>query len=245
MNRQATISTVICVLWVALLASFSAQAQNSFQNLDFESANVPASPAEFYPNFVSVGSALPGWRAYLGADRQTQVGYNAPANSTASITLMGPTWSTTYTGRYYGVGIIGGNYSVDLQTGASPSNLGDINASIEQTGSVPSDVKSLQFNALETTPLTVSFNGNSLMPVALSSGVSADGVPYTSYGADISAWAGQTGELEFTADFNGSFNFVVVDDISFSTTAVPEPSIVVLIAIGGLVFGARRWFGWR
>jgi hypothetical protein len=217
-----------------------------FQDLDFESANVPASGPEPYGTFVPIGSALPGWTAYLGSEQLTQVGYNAPANSTASITLIGPTWNSSDVG-VYGVGIIDGNYSVDLQTGGvPPSYTVDDNASILQNGAVPSTAESLQFKAFETTPLSVSFNGNALIPVALSSGMSADGLPYTLYGANISAWAGQTGELEFTADFNGSFNFVVLDDISFSPNAVsPEPSIVALTAIGGLLFGARKRFARR
>jgi hypothetical protein len=66
------------------------------------------------------------------------------------------------------------------------------------------------------------------------------------YGANIAAWENVVGELEFTADFNGSYNCVLLDDISFSTTAVsPEPSIVALTAIGGLLFGARKWFARR
>jgi hypothetical protein len=225
-----------------IFKTFTGLSQGTFfQNLNFESANVAASPAELYPNYVSIGSALPNWTAYLGADQQTQVGYNAPANSTASITLIGPTWNSSR--LVYNVGIIDGNYSVVLQTGANPTGSAAIteNASIAQNGTVPSTAQSLQFDAYETTPLSVSFNGNVLIPVALSSGVSADGLPYTLYGANISAWAGQTGELEFTADFK-SYNFVVLDDITFSTTAVvPEPSVLALMVMGGLAFGARRW----
>jgi hypothetical protein len=37
-----------------------------------------------------------------------------------------------------------------------------------------------------------------------------------------------------------------LDDIAFSPTAVtPEPSIFGLTAIGGLLFGARKWFARR
>jgi hypothetical protein len=242
MISSKLITLVICALYSS--TPFVVRGQGTiFQNLDFESASVAASPSEFYPNVFSIGSVLPGWTAYLGADQQTQAGYNATANSTASITLVGPTWNGSDVGRY-GVGIIHGNYSVDLQTGSLPNNINiRVNTSIAQNGMVPSSAESLQFDAYETTPLSVSFNGNALVPVALSSGVSADGMPYTSYGANISAWAGQTGQLEFTADFNGSFNFVVLDDITFSTNAVavPEPNTLALILTGGLALAARRW----
>ena len=244
-NNNYMKSYIKCLV-VLFIASLQVNAQ-TFQNLNFESATVTASGLEPYGTFVPIGSALPGWTAYLGAQQITEVGYNSPANSTASITLIGPTWNNADV-ETYGVGIIDGNYSVDLQTGANPlyPTPPTVNASIEQNGSVPSTAQSLQFEAFETTPLTVSFNGNALVPVALSSGVSADGLPYTSYGANIAAWEGQTGELEFTADFNGSFNYVVLDDISFSTNVVsPEPSIVALSTIGGLLFGARKWFARR
>jgi hypothetical protein len=225
------------------LKPFTGLSQGTFQNFNFESANVPASSVELYPNYVPIGSALPDWTGYLGANQQTQVGYNAPANSTASITLIGPTWNSTDVGLYYGVGIIDGNYSVDLQTGAQPTGDDAIteNASIARNGTVPSSAESLQFDAFETTPLSVYFNGNALIPVVLSSGVSADGVPYNLYGANISAWAGQTGQLEFTADFNGSYNFVVLDDIMFSPSDVPEPTTLALIFLGGAILASHRW----
>jgi hypothetical protein len=241
------VKPTFCVLLrFLLLATLSAQAQGTFQDLDFESATVTASGVEPYGTFVQIGSALPGWTTYLGTQQVTEVGYNSPANSTASITLIGPTWNSADTAQYIGVGIIDGNYSVDLQTGANPLSPTPptVNASIEQNGMVPSTAQSIQFEAAETTPLSVSFNGNALTPIALSSGVfSADGVFYTLYGANISAYAGQTGELNFTAV--GSGNYVVLDDISFSSNSVPEPSIVELTAIGGLLFGARKWFARR
>jgi hypothetical protein len=232
----------ICFSLATRLAAVSGQAQGTFQNFDFESANVSPSGHQLYGTFVPIGSALPGWAGYLGADQQTQVGYNSPANSTASITLIGPTWNSVDAGAY-GVGIIDGNYSIDLQTGAVPNGQGQAeNASIAQNGTVPSTAESLQFLALETTPLSVSFNGNTLTPIALSSGMSAEGLPYTLYGANISAWAGQTGELQFTADFNGSFNYVVLDDIAFSPQSIPEPSPLALTGVGALAFALYRRF---
>lgn len=216
---------------ILFLAALSAQAQGTFTNLDFESATVAPSGPEPYGTFVPIGLALPAWNAYLGSVQLTQVGYNSPTLGTATVSVFGPTFS---------YGIIDGNYDVDLQTGAN------LNASIEQMGTIPANAETLQFDAAETTPLTVTFNGNVLNPVALSSGVSADGQGYSVYGANIAAWENVVGELEFTADFNGSYNCVLLDDISFSTTAVsPEPSIVALTAIGGLLFGARKWFARR
>jgi hypothetical protein len=103
---------------VSALSVLSAQAQG-FQNLNFESANVAASGVQPYGTFVPIGSALPGWTGYLDSVEVTQVGYNSPANSTASITLIGPTWNSFDANTYIGVGILDGNYSVDLQTQAA------------------------------------------------------------------------------------------------------------------------------
>jgi hypothetical protein len=225
-------------------ACLSAEAQ-SFVNLNFESATVTATGVQPYGTFVPVGSALPGWTAYIGTSEVTEVGYNSPANSTASITVLGPNWTSADTSEF-GVGIIDGNYSVDLQTGANPiyPTPEQVGVSIEQNGMVPSMAQSIQFEAAETTPLTVTFNGNELAPVALWSGVSSDGVHYTLYGADISTWAGQTGELNFTAVESGD-NYDVLDDISFSSVAVtPEPNVYGLMAVGGLLLGAHKW-SWR
>jgi hypothetical protein len=109
--RKIGLAQTMFVLRLVTVAG-AAEAQGTFQNLDFESANLAASPQEIYPNFVRINSALPGWTAYVGSIQQTQVGYNAPANSTASITLTGPTWSSSDAGRYV-VDIIDGSYSVD------------------------------------------------------------------------------------------------------------------------------------
>jgi hypothetical protein len=231
---------------VVLLVPLSTHAQ-TFTNLNFESADVaPTAPPTI--TYVPVGAALPGWTAFLGGVQLTQVGYNVPSTGTAGVSLFGPNWNSTDEG-VFGIGIIDGNYSIVLQEGANPLNSTplEVSASIEQNGTVPSTAESIQFKASEANPLSVSFNGNILLPVALSSGVSADGLPYTLYAANISAWANQPGELEFTATVNGSENYDVLDDISFSTTPVPspEPSIVALTAIGGLLFGARKYFARR
>jgi len=167
----------------------------------------------------------------------------------ASVCLIGPTWdSADYQGT--GFGIIDGNYTVDLETGITPLNptVTYVNASIAQTGTIPASAESLQFK--ETSyiqTLSVWFDGNMLLPVALSSGVSADGLPYTLYAANLSAWAGQTGELEFSTSASVNYAYDELDDISFSTTPVPtpEPNILDLTAIAGLAFSARRWLARR
>jgi hypothetical protein len=59
---------------------------------------------------------------------------------------------------------------------------------------------------------------------------------YTIFGGNISEWAGQTEQLTFSSSFQ---NFLI-DDISFSTQAVPEPSPLALTGVGGLLFALYR-----
>jgi hypothetical protein len=64
---------------------------------------------------------------------------------------------------------------------------------------------------------------------------------------DVSPYEGQAGTLEFTAlfNYNAGASWLGLAAINFSTTEVPEPSIVALSAIGGLLFGARKWLARR
>jgi len=219
----------------------SAMAQVTFQNLNFEAANLPVIPAGQYGGEVAVFSALPGWTAYLGNTEQSEVLHNYAYNSTATVDILGPNWQET---SGYTFGIIDGQYSVFIQSGNDPNNVTTFdNASIAQTGSVPANAESLQFKAwqLYVGTFSITFNGNSLSPVVLSSGQGPSGQPYTLYGADISPYAGQTGQLEFTQLYNTADPSLLLDDITFSPTAVPEPSTLALVVIGGVTFGMHEW----
>ena len=226
----------------AAFAALSSQAQ-TFQNLDFESATLSPTPLNEDGVYVPVGSALPGWAAYLGSVQQTQVLQNGYDSGTASIDIFGPNYYTAGAQRPGNQGTIDGNYTVFLQSGGNPvgNGLGPlISASIAQTGLVPLGDQSLEFEAWDwlpsTTTLGVLFNGNSLSPTVIGSGPN-----YTLYGVDVTPYEGQIGTLEFSAlptNPNGP-SWIELDDISFSPTAItPEPSTVALTAIGGLLFGA-------
>jgi hypothetical protein len=130
----------------------------------------------------------------------------------------------------YGIEAIQGNYSIFLQGGsfAVPSTS---YSSIGQTGQIPSNAKSLIYwgGALQVT-----FNGQPLAPYAIGTGPN-----YTIWGADISAYAGQSGQLQFTATWQTSG---ILDNIQFSSVSVPEPSSrdLILISLLFLVFHKMR-----
>jgi hypothetical protein len=145
----------------------------------------------------------------------------------------------------YEPGIVDGNYSAYLQAGPYPGGSSPFqSASIAQTGEVPLTAESLQFKAWEMFGgnFTVSFDGASLPLDLLSTGTAFSGQPYDVYGVNIAPYAGQTGTLEFTENI-GNGNSLLLDDIGFSTTSVPEPSPLVLTGIAGAMFAARR--RWR
>ncbi len=223
-------------------AVLSAHAQ-TFQDVNFESAT-PSTPVSgpLGPGVIyqPVGLALPGWTAYLGDVQQTEVIQNSYGSGTAEVDLLGP----NYPAAGPGPGTIDGNYSVLLQSGLDSTTGNLVSASIAQYGMVPLGDPSLQFKAWTTsfTVFSVSFEGNSLSPVVLGSGAN-----YTLYGVNISSYDGEPGTLEFSALFHSpGLSQIGLDDITFSPTVVsPEPSIVALTAIGGLLFGARKRFARR
>ncbi len=222
--------------WSAtFLAVLSAQAQGTFQNLNFESANLSPIVSGQYGGEVAISSALPGWSATIGGVAVTQVLQNNYTLGEASISIFGPSWNDV------DPGIIDGNYTVFLQA----FNPGQGNVSLWQTGTIPANAASLQFSAWNYTSVneafSVSFAGNSLSPVSLGSGQSASGQAYTVYGVSIAPYAGQTGQLEFTAFGGQGPDWIELDDIAFSPNGVPEPSTLALVVIGGLALAARRW----
>jgi len=228
-------------MWsVSLVTVLSSDGQTAFQNLNFENANpVLIVPSPAYPYAVTPSSALPGWSGSINGVPVTQVILNTYSLGTASIDILGPGWEQP------NPGIIGGDYTVFLQA----FNTGQGNVSLWQNGTIPANAASLQFKAWQeptaNEAYSVSFAGNSLLPVALSYGQGPSGQPYTVYGVDIAPYAGDTGRLEFTAVAGNGESGIELDDITFSPNAVPEPSTVALLVMGGLALAARRWRGNR
>jgi hypothetical protein len=223
-----TIWAVLAVVFWAGAGSGTCLAQSTFQNLGFESIhNIPVfDPPEGHPWTMPVTNALPGWSAYFGTNQRTQIYFNE--------TALGSTWIAVVDSNCSPpMGIIAGNYSVVLQGGFTAPY-----AAISQKGLVPASAQSLRFKAQHLAmpeiegALVVSLGGVSLPIFSLSSGPN-----YTLFGCDVSNFANQTEELSISAI--NPYSWWLIDSISFSAEAIPEPSTVSLLALGALFLGWR------
>ena len=208
---------------LVLLAASSTLAQGTFQNLGFESPTLPLVPNPF--GFVAAADATPGWTPYVGTNGENLL-YNNFYLGTASVDLIGPEWTNSTI-------VIDGSYSVVLQAGVgnspgSPGGIAQTEVSIRQTGQVPVGAQSILFKAhAGFMPLSVSLSGQSIPIFAVETGPN-----YILFGGDISAFGGQTVEFELAA-LPPNSNWTI-DSIEFSSQAVPEPSVLTLVALGSV-----------
>jgi len=208
----------LAVLLAVLTVAFVANAQGTFRNLDFESANVASLPPG-QGELVNLADGLPGWSADV-TNAQGMIYHNGISLAGASIVIEGPGFDP--------MSILAGSFTAYVVGEfGRPNPTGT--ASIWQTGQIPATAKSLFFLAAPTIispPFQVTVGGV-VIPVTETSSTSKYGI----WAGDISAFAGQTEQLMFTAlPAHGGF----LDQITFSPIAVPEPSTAVLIALAGL-----------
>jgi len=77
--------TAVIFPLVVLILSDSGIAQ-SFQNLNFESANIPG--ATQFGSMVPISDGLPGWSGYIGGIQQAVVYYDLSALDTSRISII-------------------------------------------------------------------------------------------------------------------------------------------------------------
>ncbi|HEY5043104.1 MAG TPA: PEP-CTERM sorting domain-containing protein [Verrucomicrobiae bacterium] len=175
-----------------------------FINLNFEAAKIIFNQNS---GFIATSNALPGWSFFLGTNQLSAVDYNDYAVAHTS----GLVGSNSL--------VLNGNFSASV----------DGNDSISQTGLIPNGSESLLFNATSSSFL-VSLGGVNLSYATISTGANSFGQSYSVYAANISGFAGQTETLTFSSP---SGIYAVLDNIQFSPVAIPEPSAISLIFLGG------------
>ena len=210
---------ITTILAIAAIFTVSAWGQ-SFSNLNFELAQNLPYASNGVP--VSVADALPYWTAYDGSLALSSIYY---------VSNNFPGYQSTVELEGGSLALSGNEFSVGLYA----------ESSISQTGAVPVNAESLQFEAYGTHNLTVALGGQNLAYTALS-----DGPNYIVYGANIPA--DMDGQMEaLTLSSQGFGTGSLLDDIEFSPTSIPEPSAYALICLGAILAGlwrrhkSRRW----
>jgi hypothetical protein len=214
------IGSKISILLLALCLNGRAQ---GFMNSDFESAVIipdPSSP--YYPYAVYASTAVPGWTVtgFLGP---SELFYDTTSAGSTCVSIL-----STNGNPLYGIPrALAGNFSVYLYGGVTAPS-----ASISQTATVPASAESMEFIGQQagSGTLQVSLGGQNLSYFALSNGPN-----YTLYGADVSAFAGHSEQLTFSA-LHGEQTWNI-DNIQFSSTPIPEPSAFALAVLGALALG--------
>jgi hypothetical protein len=230
--------TSLRIAFVVLVSVLPALGQG-FINLDFEQSTVlttiyPSSCGDFaYGTANLSGWNASGWGVQNNYAGGTMINYNRPPLDSPGLSLVTPAFTDGPSPA------LDGQYSVFLLGGDVPGFL--YPASIGQTAQIPLTAKSIDFLAagfiMPHITLEVTFNGNLLSLIALQGNPS-----YWLFGADISAYAGTTGHLLFTQPLlSGS---TVIDDITFSTSQIPEPSVATLLELGIVLLYSFKmtWF---
>ncbi len=214
-------------LVLPLAATQLAPSQSSFTNLGFESASVPNGTQPGSPTPIS--AAFPGWSGSFsnvnGVIPATQVVYGGLSLGGSQLSLIDANTGAP----------LQGSFSAYLFGGLSPGGDPTYTA-LSQIGTVPNNAKSLLMDVSASNGFTVTLGGQNLNVVPVQTFPS-----YTLYGADISAFAGQTLQLSIVAPPTSVPNGVLLDEIVLSSSLVPKPGAFALFGVGLLFLALRQW----
>jgi hypothetical protein len=203
-----------------------------FQNLDFEEYNPGTGvvPGWSFQNERYIGGPAPVTRLPLDVD--VGLPFDIP-----------PPYGTMYSGAVAAPVLADpGKYSLGLLPLITVSGMAPWY--VRQTGEIPADAKSMSFEH-GYAQVVLKFNGTELPLQYYATDVSFAGSNF----ADVSAFAGQTVTVEFTApgrlEYLPVFSapgapmpYTILDNIRFSSSPIPpipEPRTLVLAILGAAV----------
>jgi hypothetical protein len=212
------------IIGISLAVVFSPSLVFGFTNLNFEDATLVLNDPTF--GFLDWGLAAPGWDHSSGSATEIIYYENTHIGPDQVFLLrdrVSPEFGQRALSGEFSLSFIGG---VDVNDQAFPF----IDAFIAQTGDVPADARSLQLLARGS--FDVFLGGTQITMMDLGGGL---------YGGNIPGLAGTRSELKIvnTAGEDGS-EFTIVDDIVFSPMSVPEPTVLIILLLGGLVSTVLR-----
>ena len=190
-----------------------------FINLNFESSFITNARDTGY-GFASGAANIPGWTTFdsfgeINYAGGTTVAYNIEPLDGAAVSLEGTNYWTP---------VIQGRYSLFIKGGSQWAYYPRNGRAMAQTGQIPLSTLSLTYWGSSWNGLVVTFNRYPLSFMDI-----GDTTGHTVWGADVSAYAGQTGELRFTAPW---LSAGMLDNIQFLPTTVPKPSTLGLLTCG-------------
>jgi hypothetical protein len=225
MNSMKLSKSLLLGLGSICVAS-SLEAQGTFLNLDFESANVSGYPPG--SSGVPISAALPGWSGFYGSAQTSQVAYDGISIGGAVISVVDSNVPFSYFNP------IQGEFSAYLFGGGEQPLL---SSTISQTGVVPTGTQSLLMDArVSGASFVVMLGGQTINMIALQSFQR-----YTLYGGDISSFSGEAAALSFTIPPASGVqpSMFELDNIVFSDQPIPEPGVFGLSVLAALLFGWR------
>jgi PEP-CTERM motif len=185
-----------------------------YVNLNFEDAGTNA----IDPNamFLAWNVGAPGWQ-HAGV-ASPFIGHNTVGTGgTASYFLVDSSCTS--------LSPMMGNYSFALINGhLSPTdpNSQFIMTWIAQSGTIPANAHSFEILATGA-PFSVTLNGTDIPMTSLGGNL---------YGGDVSDFAGQSVPLLIQNDSTQPGTILLLDDLQFGPTPVPEPASITLLAAG-------------